>query len=210
MVRTEFQEIKGDVFEEIRSSKTGLTNRDLLLLVCGLFTIAMCVAVLGAVGFGFIINLMFKLDEHRYCLDLTGCKELEPGVGNPPACIGDPNGFAFARIDIKTKGQDTICIDILLDEIGFPVTAMHIHGPLTVTDPENTGIFVPEDGSSSFDVTPAETGDGVRIITCQNVASDTSKAIINDPHLFYLNVHNAGFPNGALRDQLGNGCRRET
>ena len=80
---------------------------------------------------------------------------------------------------------------------------------MSVIDPANEGIFVPEDGSSSFDVTPDETGNGVRIIACQNVESDTAKAIINDPQLFYLNVHNGGFPNGALRDQLGNGCRKD-
>ena len=205
-----FKKIEGGVYDEVTGRGEGMTKRDILLLFCALFAIAIVLSIIGVVGFGFAINTMLGLDEHRYCLDLTGCKELTPLGGNPPGCRGDPNGFAWAKIDVETRGKNTICIDILLDDIGFPVTGMHIHGPLNVADPENTGIFVPEDGTSSFDVTADETGDGVRIIACENVDSSTAKSIINNPQLFYLNVHNGAFPNGALRDQLGNGCRRDS
>ncbi|HEC66356.1 MAG TPA: CHRD domain-containing protein [bacterium] len=202
-----YKEVQGKIYEEASTRAEGMTNRDMLLLMCGCFAILGVLAALGTVALGFVIDTRLGLDEHRYCLDLTGCKELEPLGGNPPGCRGDPNGFAFAKITVKTSGQDSICIDILADDIGLPITAMHIHGPLNVADPENTGIFVPEDGTSSFDVTVDEASDGIRIISCENVASATSKAIIDNPQLFYLNVHNGAFPNGALRDQLGNGCR---
>lgn len=165
----------------------------------------LCVlAILGAVAFGLVVGLENELNEFRYCMDLTGCKELPPGTNNPPACVGDEDGFAFA---IAILNKDSVCINILIDDISLPVESMHIHGPLTVDDPGNAGIFIPQDGTSSFDVTVDESGTGVRIVSCESVTKDRIEAITANPHLFYLNVHNGPFPAGALRDQLGNGCR---
>ncbi len=173
------------------------------LLFCCLFILSV-LASLGVIGFALVLDVKSDLNGHAYCLDLTGCKEQDQSPAeNPPECVGDQDGVGWAKITVE---KNKICIDILIDDISLPVLSMHIHGPLTVDSPVNAGIFVPEDGSSSFDVTVDDSGDGIRIISCESVSKSISDTIIDFPHLFYLNVHNGAFEEGAIRDQLGNGC----
>ncbi len=183
---------------------TGLGSGQFLWICCCCFCLLCVAAILGVIGFALIVDLLGDVSEHHFCLDLTGCKEKPVGGGNPPDCSGDSNGVGWARVTVR-EGKD-VCVDIIIENIGLPVMGMHIHGPLTVDDPLNAGIFVPEDGTSSFDVVPDDSGAGIQIKDCQPISSATSDAILNNPQLFYLNVHNAGFPEGALRDLLGNGC----
>lgn len=115
---------------------------------------------------------------------LSGAEEV-PGPG-------DPDGSGTARITLN-HGQGTICYELTVVDIE-PARAAHIHeagagaaGPVVVTLVAST-LVAPTDGSSSG---------------C--VAADRAliKEIIQHPEDYYVNVHNAEFPAGALRGQLG-------
>jgi len=106
---------------------------------------------------------------------LSGAEEV------PPA---DPDGSGFASIELN-HGQETVCWEISFANIAAP-TAAHIHqAPAGVNGP----IVVP--------LNPVAGG-------CTNADPDLIKAIIQDPESFYVNVHNAPFPGGAIRGQLSN------
>ena len=85
------------------------------------------------------------------------------------------------------SGQQEICFQLSVQDIA-PATAAHIHvGELGVAGPVVVGLIAPSDGFSS---------------ACVSVDRDLIKAIRQDPENYYVNVHNAEFPPGALRGQL--------
>ncbi|MGB3562674.1 MAG: PQQ-dependent sugar dehydrogenase [Thermoanaerobaculia bacterium] len=110
---------------------------------------------------------------------LTGDAEV-PGPG-------DPDGSGLARITLN-QGLRKVCFDLEVFDIE-PAFAAHIHrgaagenGPVVVT------LGPPTTGSSSGCV--------------GGVAPSLIKEIRQHPSGFYVNVHNAEFPPGALRGQL--------
>jgi hypothetical protein len=108
---------------------------------------------------------------------LTGAQEV------PPA---DPDGSGTFVGRINT-GQGTLCYTLTATNIQ-PATAAHVHIGLAGN---NGGIVIPlaapTDGSSSG---------------CVSADRDLLKSIRENPRLFYVNVHNAEFPGGAIRGQL--------
>ncbi len=208
MTYTEVDEIDPVTGEKTGKKTRRLNQRSQLLLVCICCFCCLPLVILGVVGFARELNLRRALDEHRYSVDMDGCKERPLGGGNPASCPGDPNGSGFGVVIVETRGKEEVCVDIIVDFVGA-ATGLHIHGPLTVTDPQVAAIFVPEDGSS-FDIVPIETATGERYKSCRRVSDNVAKAIVDNPHLFYANFHTAAFPNGALRDSLGNGQRKNT
>ena len=110
---------------------------------------------------------------------LTGAAEV-PGPG-------DPDGSGTAHITLN-QGQGEVCFELTVQDIA-PATAAHIHrGTADVAGPVVVGLAPPTDGSSSGCVT--------------GVDRDLIKAIRQNPSDYYVNVHNADFPPGALRGQL--------
>jgi len=108
---------------------------------------------------------------------LTGAAE----APNP----GDPDGSGSAHITLN-QGLGQVCFDIVVDDVA-PITAAHIHAaPAGVAG----GVVV------SFDV-PANGLSG-----CVSADAVLIKAIRQNPLEYYVNVHNADFPAGALRGQL--------
>jgi len=113
---------------------------------------------------------------------LSGAEEVSPTTGELGA--GDPDGSGFASIFLN-HGQGTICWQVSYENIADP-TAAHIHAaPAGVNGP----VVVP--------LSPITSG-------CTSADQDLIKAIIQSPELYYVNVHNAGFPGGAVRGQLSN------
>ncbi len=110
---------------------------------------------------------------------LSGSEEI-PGPG-------DPDGSGSARITVNS-GQTEVCW--WLDVSGIaPATAAHIHvAAAGVAGPVVVPLSAPTGGSSSG---------------CAGVDKDLAKALIQDPTNYYVNVHNAEYPAGALRGQLG-------
>jgi hypothetical protein len=118
----------------------------------------------------------------RLSASLTGAAEF-PGPG-------DADGSGSARLKVK-PWKEQICSEIRVAAITFPALAAHIHqgtpgvaGPIVVTLPTPTA------GASSG---------------CVSVARSLAKAIKDHPGDYYVNVHNAEFPNGAVRGQLVRG-----
>ena len=100
---------------------------------------------------------------------------------------GDPDGSGFAVITLNS-GQGEVCWELTASDIA-PATAAHIHvGEAGVAGPVVVTLSPPTDGSS----------DGC-------VATDPAliKDIRKNPTNYYVNVHNAEYPAGALRGQLG-------
>jgi hypothetical protein len=97
---------------------------------------------------------------------------------------GDPDGSGFASIRLNV-GQQRVCWEVSFSDISEPFAA-HIHNaPAGV----NGGVVVP--------LSPIEGG-------CTSADPGLIQAIIDFPELYYVNVHNADFPPGAIRGQLSN------
>lgn len=113
---------------------------------------------------------------------LTGLQEV-PGPG-------DPDGTGTARIRVN-PGDGQLCWDLYVRQIG-PATAAHIHrgaagsaGPpvVTLTTPDQAG----------------------RSEGCATLEQPLAREIAWRGHEFYVNVHNAEYPAGAIRGQLSGG-----
>src|SRR5215212_722001 len=113
-----------------------------------------------------------------------------PGSARPPRNLGGP-GTGTATIEIDRNAR-TLCYAITTQNVALPLLAAHIHvapageaGDVVIplfTQPVNTATVGP---------------------TClTDLNKNLLKAIIRNPENYYVNVHNAPFPNGAVRGQL--------
>lgn len=102
------------------------------------------------------------------------------GKAEKPA--GDPDGRGTA--EIKINGRQ-VCWELTVRRIGRPMAA-HIHkGRAAVAGP----VVVP-------------LGATYKAKGCTRTSAATARAIEARPGTFYVNVHNAKYPNGAVRGQL--------
>ena len=109
---------------------------------------------------------------------LTGTEEV-PGPG-------DPDGTGFAAVAVN-PGKGLVCYELSVSGIA-PAVAAHLHeAPFGEAGPVVVTLGAPTDGSSSG---------------CVDVGRPLAKDILKDPADYYVNVHNAEFPAGALRGQL--------
>jgi CHRD domain len=112
---------------------------------------------------------------------LSGRNEIDPRTGRPGA--GDPEGRGVARVDLD-PARGRVCWAIAVGGIGR-VTAAHIHAGGCA---ENGPVVVDFRG---------------RLRGCATVGPGLLAAIAADPGGYYVNVHTAEYPGGAVRGQLG-------
>lgn len=114
-----------------------------------------------------------------YDLALTGAAE-RPGPG-------DPDGSGTAHLTVN-PGLGQVCYSVTVSGVE-PITAAHIHvAPATAAGPV---------------VIPLAPFSGDSTTGCADVERSLALALVREPGSYYLNVHNATYPAGALRAQLG-------
>ena len=122
----------------------------------------------------------------KFTTSLTGLAECNSaGTCN----LGDTDGSGTARIYVN-YGQNRVCWDITVSNIA-PPTRSHIHkGPAT--------------GAGGIVVSFFETAATADLEHCTTAELDPAlvKDIIQNPQDYYVNVHNADKPAGAVRGQL--------
>jgi CHRD domain len=116
---------------------------------------------------------------------LTGAKEVDATTGDRGA--GDPNGRGSFS---ATFDGNELCYGIQVKNIEDPIAA-HIHrGGPNVAGPVVQTLEHPTSGDPGSST------------ACDEVDAALARRIKRFPRRFYVNVHNADFPGGAVRGQL--------
>jgi hypothetical protein len=120
-------------------------------------------------------------------LQLINGKKLSANLsGTQEPTGGDPDGSGTATFDLDNS-QGTICYYKGVENI-TQATAAHIHfGAAGVAGPVVAELFAPHTGSTS----------GVVVVDKELI-----KKIRKNPEMYYVNVHNSIYPDGAIRGQL--------
>lgn len=100
---------------------------------------------------------------------------------------GDPDGSGIAVLQVRPDAE-RICYTLNVKRVA-PATAAHVHiGEAGTAGPVVIGLVPPTDGSTR---------------ACTTADSSLLVAIVENPELYYINVHNGEYPAGAVRGQLG-------
>jgi hypothetical protein len=151
-----------------------------VLAVVGLLALAACESMDDSFGNAFEDS--FEMGGSDFAAWLRGANEPEGG---------DLDGTGIARIRFADTG-DRICARFQTDRIGT-ITAAHIHR-----------------GSSQAVDAPVVTldpPDGDWLDDCVAVEKGLLDEIRDNPAGFYVNVHTADHPGGAIRGQLARAMR---
>ncbi len=125
--------------------------------------------------------------------NLDGRSEVATGAKNNRN-VGDPNGRGEAYVFGIDGDPTTLCYVLTVDKIA-PATAAHIHeGPAGANGPVVANLAAPADGNAADCLTEGEAG--------KFVGDQTVAEILENPEDYYVNVHNAEYPGGAIRGQL--------
>jgi glucose/arabinose dehydrogenase len=142
---------------------------------------------------GVVLRIAPRERDNELEADLNGFAEVDPTTGDFGA--GDLNGDGLADIRLRAEAG-RVCFSLRWSDIDEPVAA-HIHpGAVGVNGP------VAVDLLSNADTFRHDDGDG-RAAGC---AEDVDAELVNDigdrPGAYYVNIHNAPFPGGAIRGNL--------
>jgi hypothetical protein len=142
---------------------------------------ALLVGVLGA-GLTIVGALATALPASAggrpFSVELSGADEVTGG---------DPDGNGTAYVTFN-QGQGEVCFELTYFDIDTPTRA-HIHAaPAGSNGPIVVAFF-------DFVAPPPSEG-------CVEADKELIKQIRQNPEGYYVNVHNAGFPGGAIRGQL--------
>jgi hypothetical protein len=109
-------------------------------------------------------------------------------TGDVESPAGDPVATGTATVRLRA-GQGQVCYKVAADNLGGAAVAMHIHQAAA--------------GTAGPVVIPLATpnADG-KAAGCAVVARPLVAQILASPAGYYLNVHTAAFPGGAIRGQL--------
>lgn len=128
----------------------------------------------------------------KFTTPMTGAEECtNAGLCGPPN-TGDPDGSATGSITVNV-GQDRVCWEFTSVTNLAPVNRGHIH---KAPAGSNGGIVV-----DFFNVASGTQGP-LTGCTTTPLGKELLLDIIRNPSAYYLNLHNADFPAGAVRGQL--------
>src|SRR5262245_61266964 len=117
-------------------------------------------------------------DEMKIKANLTGATEV-PGPG-------DPNGGGTAQVTLNPD-KNEVCYDLTVTKVDG-ATAAHIHeGAVGKDGPVKVPFDALKDGATKG---------------CKTVDAAVVQEIMANPANYYVNVHNAAHPKGAVRGQL--------
>ena len=121
--------------------------------------------------------VVIKVKTNSISTSLSGAEEVKGG---------DPDGTGFAEL-ILNQGQGTITYTLSVANID-PANGAHIHkAPAGSEGGVVATLLPPTSGMSSGTVV---------------VEKELVKEIRKNPEAYYVNVHNAAYPSGAVRGQL--------
>jgi hypothetical protein len=148
-----------------------------------LFSFAACAALIGTAFAAPVAE-----GGRKFTIAMSGQQEVN--ASHPTGGAGDPDGTGVAQVTVNV-GQQRICWDIMVNNIAAPTRA-HIHRAPAL---QNGAIVVPFFEATNVDL------DGC---TPESQLLDRAllKDIIQHPENYYVNVHNANFPAGAIRGQM--------
>jgi hypothetical protein len=110
---------------------------------------------------------------------------------------GDPDGSGVAVLRFDSDAN-VVCYTMVVRNIDAPmepaagIGSAHIHGPLP-----SPGIWIGL--SADFQTAGASTHIARNCVSASSAAID---AVLANPELFYINVHNMQFPGGAVQGGL--------
>jgi hypothetical protein len=134
--------------------------------------------ILFVAGLSFVLSAQDQQGGRPITITLTGAAEV-PGPG-------DPDGTGTVRLTFN-PGKSQVCYELTVDKIA-PANGAHIHtGAAGQAGPPILTLTPPANGSSK---------------ECAPLAPEKITDIIKNPGSYYVNVHNAEFPSGAIRGQL--------
>ncbi len=155
--------------------------------------VAIAAAVAAAAVTAAVVPMGMAVAGHTNTVleaDLDGRAEI--GAGSRIA--GDPNGTGAAYVFGIDGDPTTLCYVLTVDKIDTAMAA-HIHkGAAGTNGPVVVNLAAPGDGDAADCLTEGEMG---KFNGAQTVAD-----ILANPEDYYVNVHNAEYPNGAIRGQL--------
>ena len=144
--------------------------------------VVITLALFGFANFAQAQKEMNKDKEHggqpMMMAEMSGAAEV-PGPG-------DTDGSGMAHITLN-QGKGQVCYDISAKDIQAP-TAAHLHAGVV--------------GQAGAPKVTFKAAVGGMWKGCASADKALIKDIMDNPANFYVNVHNAEFPNGALRGQL--------
>lgn len=145
-------------------------------------------ALIGVVGISSIVSFSSSVAiaaSPLFAVLLGGNEVSSTGIAN----AGDSDGVGSANVIITpiNSSEAQLCFAIKVSGIDA-ATLAHIHQA-------NAGI----NGAILVTLVPPTTGISSG---CTTVPINTAQQIQDNPLGFYVNVHNAAFPSGALRGQL--------
>ena len=152
--------------------------------------VAVAVMTLAMTGLATVVATTGALADQKtvtFTVTLSGSEEVCPT--DPGSCGGPGTGIAVITVDRKAG---TVCYRITTENVELPLLSAHIHlAPAGEAGPPVVTLF----GSAINSPTVGPT-------CVTDVDKSLLKDIIRNPENYYINVHNAQFPNGALRGQL--------
>lgn len=145
------------------------------------------VVLLTAVVIGSHSAAFAQTTTHPLFAVLRGTNQVSP---SGQARAGDLNGYG--SITVIIANPTTLCFSVIVNGLESPQYSMHIHEGVA-------GVL----GPVALPLTPIPTtGQPGTSSGCVTATSTLLNSIRSGPARYYVDVHNAPFPGGAIRGQL--------